>query len=254
MAASSSTDRNRTRQAAIGLALACAIVIAWVATHVIGVFLYEWGGHSFITAPLLVLLNCWLFVGMFIVAHDCMHGSLVPFNPSINRLIGQTCLGLYAGFEFDKLNRKHHLHHRHSGTEGDPDFDERPPHGFLSWYLRFFTEYFGWKQLVFLSGVSLVYLLLFQVNYGNLLVFWALPAIASSLQLFYFGTYLPHKPGAQPFVDRHRTRSNEWTWLVSLLTCFHFGYHHEHHLYPSEPWWRLPSARQGEGDIGANTA
>ncbi|MEM9357569.1 MAG: fatty acid desaturase [Pseudomonadota bacterium] len=238
-----SKNGDRARQAVYGLLLAGGILAGWLITHIIGVFLYQWGWHSIVTGPALVAINCWLFVGMFIVAHDCMHGSLVPFRPTWNRLVGQVCLGLYAGFEFDKLNRKHHLHHRHSGTEDDPDFDERPPHGFLSWYVRFFIEYFGWKQLVFLSIVSGVYLMLLQASYSNLLVFWALPAILSSLQLFYFGTYLPHRPTAETFADRHRTRSNEWSWLASLLTCFHFGYHHEHHLYPSLPWWRLPTAR-----------
>lgn len=244
MMSSSSNDMERGRQSATGLILALGILLGWIVTHVLGVFYYEWGAHALITAPLLVGLNCWLFVGLFIVAHDCMHGSLVPFKPAWNRVIGQICLGIYAGFEFDKLNRKHHLHHRHSGTEGDPDFDERPPHGFLNWYVRFFIEYFGWKQVVFLASVSVVYMLLLNVSYSNLMVFWALPAIVSSLQLFYFGTYLPHKPGVQAFADRHRTRSSEWGWLLSLLTCFHFGYHHEHHLYPSLPWWRLPRARQ----------
>ena len=33
-------------------------------------------------------------------------------------------------------------------------------------------------------------------------------------------------------------------WLASLLTCFHFGMHHEHHLSPNTPWWRLPEARR----------
>ncbi|MEM8971518.1 MAG: fatty acid desaturase [Pseudomonadota bacterium] len=248
MAATTSDQGNRARQATFGLLLAGGILTGWLITHVSGVFFYQWGWHSIVTAPALVALNCWLFVGMFIVAHDCMHGSLVPFRPTWNRLIGQVCLGLYAGFEFDTLNRKHHLHHRHSGTKDDPDFDERPPHGFLNWYVRFFIEYFGWKQLAFLSIVSAVYLILLQVNYSNLLVFWAVPAILSSLQLFYFGTYLPHRPAAESFVDRHRTRSNEWSWLASLLTCFHFGYHHEHHLYPSLPWWRLPTARNAGDD------
>ena len=31
---------------------------------------------------------------------------------------------------------------------------------------------------------------------------------------------------------------------LSLLTCYHFGgYHHEHHLHPGVPWWRLPGTR-----------
>ena len=186
MAATTNEQGGQARQAALGLLLAGGILGGWLTTHIIGVFLYQWGWHSIVTAPVLVAINCWLFVGMFIVAHDCMHGSLVPFRPGWNRFIGQLCLGLYAGFEFDKLNRKHHLHHRYSGTRDDPDFDERPPHGFLSWYVRFFVEYFGWKQLAFLSIVSIVYLLLFGVTYSNLLVFWAAPAILSSVAAVLF--------------------------------------------------------------------
>ena len=234
---------DRQKQAFVGVLLAACVVAAWLVAHVIGVFAYQWGLHSLLTAPILIALSCWLYVGLFIVAHDCMHGSLVPFRPSWNKAIGQLCLALYAGFEFDRLNRKHHLHHRHSGTHDDPDFDARPPHGFLRWYARFFAEYFGWRQLAALTAISLLYLFVLEVRYENLLVFWALPAVLSSLQLFYFGTYLPHKPTAAPFADQHRARSNEWTWLSSLLTCFHFGYHHEHHLHPDEPWWRLPTVR-----------
>ncbi len=234
----------RARQGAVGLGLALVILGTWALIHVAAVFFYTWGWHSLITAPLIAIVQCWLYVGMFIVAHDCMHGSLVPFRPQVNRAIGQLCLLLYAGFSFDQLNRKHHLHHRHSGTEGDPDFDARPPHGFWRWYLSFMFEYFCVREALFLTAVVGLYLFVFGVNYANLLAFWTIPAIASSLQLFVFGTYLPHRPGALPFVDRHRARSNGYGWWVSLMTCFHFGYHHEHHLFPSVPWWRLPEARR----------
>ncbi|MEQ8825440.1 MAG: fatty acid desaturase [Filomicrobium sp.] len=250
---SSSQEAVRSRQAVVGVALAVCILGTWAAAHVFGVFFYQWGTHSFITAPILVALSCWLYVGLFIVAHDCMHGSLIPFAPKWNQRIGQFCLMLYAGFEFDALNRKHHLHHRYSGTEGDPDFDPRAPHAFSRWYWSFFTEYFGWKQFVFLSVVSAIYLFALGVSYSNLIVFWALPAILSSVQLFYFGTYLPHRPGRPPFTDSHRARSNEWNWLVSLMTCFHFGYHHEHHLHPGVPWWRLPNVRNQKAKAAAET-
>lgn len=227
-------------QAAIGVGLAICVLVAWLGVHIFGVFIYELGWHSVAVAPLLVALSCWLYVGLFIVAHDCMHGSLVPFHAAANRLIGSLCLLLYAGFSFDDLNRKHHLHHRHSGTGDDPDFDERPPHNFLMWYLKFLSEYFSWRAFLFLSAVSAIYIFLLDVRYANLLVFWALPAILSSVQLFFFGTYLPHRPGVAPFPDRHRARSNTYNWWASLLSCFHFGHHHEHHLHPRAPWWRLP--------------
>lgn len=231
------------RQAWIGVTLATSIVVAWTALHVVGVFFMpvglDWLG---VIAPL-VLIQTWLYVGLFIVAHDCMHGSLVPFRPAVNRVIGQLCLGLYAGFSFEEMNRKHHRHHRHSGTPDDPDFDEHPPgYGFWHWYAKFFTEYFSWRQLLAIAAVSAIYQLVLGASLANILVFWALPALLSSAQLFTFGTYLPHKPGADGFADHHRARTNGYDWWLSLLTCFHFGYHHEHHLEPSVPWWGLPRA------------
>jgi beta-carotene/zeaxanthin 4-ketolase len=201
---------------------------------------------SWSRAPLvlvLVAVQTWLYVGMFIVAHDCMHGSLVPFNPGANRLIGQICLFLYAGFSFDALNTAHHRHHRHSGTAGDPDFDDHPPYGFWRWFMKFFVEYFALTQVAIILVIYGVYVFVIGASQINALVFWGIPGLLSALQLFTFGTYLPHKPNAVAFVDRHNARSNQFPTWISLLTCFHFGYHHEHHLHPTVPWWQLPLMR-----------
>jgi beta-carotene ketolase (CrtW type) len=89
--------------------------------------------------------------------------------------------------------------------------------------------------------------MLLGASVWNILLFFAVPGILSSLQLFYFGTFLPHRHvddgGEAQFADHHRARSSDFGYLLSLLTCFHFGYHHEHHLQPGTPWWRLPGAR-----------
>lgn len=239
------------RQGRIGLALAGLIVAGWATAHVFAVFFYPWEGAGPWLAPLMVALLCWLYVGLFIIAHDCMHGSLVPFRPALNAWIGRLVLTLYAGFDFDHMNRKHHLHHRHAGTDGDPDFDARAPHGFWSWYLKFFTEYFSGREFVIIFAVVCLYLVI-GAPLLNIWVFWALPAVLSSLQLFAFGTYLPHKPADPAFADRHNARSNRFSWITSLITCFHFGYHHEHHEHPGLPWWRLPAAHAlpGAADAG----
>jgi len=256
MASSASTETGRSqarqtelqRQGRIGLTLAALIIGGWAVMHVVLVFFFPLSEPAaWWAVPLLVALQCWLYVGMFIVAHDCMHGSLVPFKPQVNRWVGRIALLLYAGFWYDDLNRKHHLHHRYSGTADDPDYDERPPHGFWRWYLRFFMEYFTGREIVVIAAQVGLYILVFGASYANVLVFLTLPAILSSLQLFTFGTYLPHKPGAIPFTDRHRARSNDLPEWLSLLTCFHFGYHHEHHDKPDVPWWRLPSAHREAG-------
>jgi beta-carotene/zeaxanthin 4-ketolase len=232
------------RQTAIGLSLAALIISAFLAGHINGVFLLDLRATPWWQVVGLVAAQCWLSVGLFIVAHDAMHGSLAPFRPRLNQWIGQLALAVYAGFRFTPLNREHHQHHRHAGTPEDPDFDARPPHGFGRWYLNFMLHYFGWRELAVLTALVAVYVGILQAPMVNLLVFWALPALLSSLQLFTFGTYLPHRPGHDTFSDRHRSRSNDLPVWLSLLTCYHFGYHHEHHDQPAVPWWRLPAARQ----------
>jgi len=81
----------------------------------------------------------------------------------------------------------------------------------------------------------------------NLLLFWVAPALLSTFQLFYFGTYLPHRLPAAGYDNMHRAVSSNYPVWLSLLTCFHFGYHLEHHVQPVVPWWRLPRLhRQSE--------
>ncbi|HEY0326229.1 MAG TPA: fatty acid desaturase [Allosphingosinicella sp.] len=241
---------SRARQIAIGLLLAAAIIASWLTAHIVAVFFVELSGRGLLVAPALVLLQCWLSVGLFIVAHDCMHGALAPGRPALNRSIGRLALLLYAGFSFDRLSPKHFDHHRHAGTGADPDFDEDHPDRFWPWYRRFIRQYLGLRELCVIAAGVAVYLLLLGASLANLLLFWAVPAILSSLQLFLFGTYLPHRAGPDPFADRHRARSSSYGNALSLLTCFHFGYHHEHHRSPATPWWRLPAERTGSARAG----
>ena len=229
------------RQTVIGVTLALAVIAAWAAIHAYGLFFFEFGRSSLLLAPLLMAAACWLNVGLFIIAHDAMHGSLAPHRPGINLSFGRVALALYAGFWFDDLRKSHFEHHRAPGTADDPDFSTHER--LLPWYAGFLRRYFGWPQFFALAAAT-VALRLAGAPMANILLFWAAPAILSSLQLFYFGTYLPHRPHAQGFADDHRARSNAFGWLASLLSCYHFGYHHEHHLAPHVPWWRLPEERQ----------
>ncbi|HEX2546005.1 MAG TPA: fatty acid desaturase [Ramlibacter sp.] len=234
-------------QGAIGLALAALVVGGWLALHVFGVFFLVLEGGWVWTAPVMIALQTWLGVGLFIVAHDAMHGSLAPGRPRLNAAIGQLCVGLYAGFSYRRLHACHHRHHDAPGTASDPDFHAEQPHALLPWFTRFFRSYFGGWEFARLALALGVYLLL-GAQPLNLMLFWGLPAIFSAVQLFVVGTWLPHRhrPGSDPdaeFGDRHRARSLDWPWLASLLACFHFGLHREHHRYPHVPWWRLPATR-----------
>jgi beta-carotene ketolase (CrtW type) len=233
-------------QAAIGLSLAVLILCAWLGLHVYGVYFHRWSGWGWIATPLVVAVQTWLSVGLFIIAHDAIHGSLAPGWPRLNHAVGQLCVGLYAGFRFGRLAGNHHRHHTDSGTEGDPDFHPGAPRRLWPWFYRFFTTYFGLAELAVLAVWLATAVLLLGASPVNMLVFWALPALLSAFQLFVFGTWLPHRHGEAGFDDHHNARSNNFGPLLSLLTCFHFGRHHEHHLYPYLPWWRLPDMRSAK--------
>jgi beta-carotene/zeaxanthin 4-ketolase len=194
---------------------------------------------------LLVLLQTHLFTGLFITAHDAMHGTVAPKRPRLNHLIGRICTFLFVFNSYQTLKPKHYLHHRHVGTEGDPDFHRGNPH-FLVWYFHFLKEYISWKQLLIISIVfNLAALVLPQ---ANLILFWVVPSILSTFQLFYFGTYLPHR-GEHDHDNPHHSHSQGKNHLWAFLTCYFFGYHYEHHDRPATPWWqlwRVKEARMGK--------
>ena len=246
---------DHARQTATGLLLAGLIALAWLAGHVYAVWFLH-AAEQPILAALLFVLQAWLSVGLFIVAHDCMHGSLAPFRPWLNTLVGSVVLRMYMGFSYARLIAKHHAHHRHAGTEGDPDFDPDHPSDPVRWYWTFMRRYLDW-YVFWVTGAlvtSYVVALYFHGGVGRALhiLFWTGPSLVASMQLFYFGTFRPHRhEDGDHFADRHRSRSNDYSVWASLLTCFHFGYHHEHHDAPNVPWWRLPAARRAALARGA---
>lgn len=234
---------TRRRQTLVGLGFAGAILLAWCALFVWGVFLHRWGPLDLIRVPLFVFVQAWLGAALFIIAHDAMHGTLAPGRDRLNAVVGQICVGLYAGFSFRKLAAAHHRHHAAPGGADDPDF-HADARSFGPWLAAFIRRYFGWPEFLRLTTALLACLML-GAGLANLLAFWAAPAMLSAVQLFYFGTYRPHRHEAAPFADHHRARSLDQPQWLSFATCLHFGgFHHEHHLDPSLPWWRLPEGRR----------
>lgn len=237
------TIEEMHRRAIIGVSLALAVTISWLVLHIYAVHAFEITWASAPLVPLLMASLCWLSVGLFIISHDAIHGSLAPGRPGVNRIIGWIVTTLYAGFDFDRLTDNHNRHHKAPGTSDDPDFSAAHPTHFFLWFREFFLRHFGWRPLIFVNTVVAIYWLVLGAPMVNIVLFYGIPALTSAVQLFYFGTYRPHRHATDTFVDEHRTRSSQYGWLTSLLTCYHFGYHHEHHLYPEEPWWRLPQRR-----------
>ena len=224
--------------------LAATIVAGWAVLHVTAIFIAPWPPHP-LTAALVIFVQTWLSTGLFIIAHDCIHGSFAPGRPSVNRTVGRLCFAIYACLPFDRLAAAHHDHHRFAGTGADPDFDADNPRRFAPWLLRFFRGYYSHRQIGLITVVACAYLATGATSLERIALFWAVPAVLAALQLFTFGTWLPHRHADDGFADHHNARSNGAGWLASLVSCFHFGgYHHEHHLHPGVPWWALPQARK----------
>ena len=131
---------------------------------------------------------------------------------------------------------KHHEHHRHVHSDADPDFHKG---NFFNWYFHFITAYLSWWQVVAMAAIF--NLLKLWIEPENLLLYWVIPSLLSTLQLFYFGTYLPHR--GEPN-NKHHSRSLKKNHLFSFLSCYFFGYHYEHHDSPATPWWKLWQAKE----------
>jgi beta-carotene/zeaxanthin 4-ketolase len=224
-----------------GLILTIGILAAWGSTLAL---LLPW---SIRTMPIGWLVSAiagrtFLHTGLFILAHDAMHRNLVPQHQPLNHGIGRLCVGLYAFLNYDQCRRNHGQHHRIPGQVGDPDFHDGEHSHPVGWYWHFLRGYLSLKGFgVFTLGWSGIFLVCCgggAIGVTNVLLFWALPLILSSMQLFVFGTYRPHRQGLCLPPDRPRSvRQRAW----SLLSCYHFGeYHWEHHHDPKTPWYRLP--------------
>ncbi|GAA4336660.1 fatty acid desaturase [Mucilaginibacter gynuensis] len=211
-----------------GLFVAMLVIGSWLTSIIL---LMQWQVNF--ANPLLyffILLQMHLYTGLFITAHDAMHGTIAP-NRKVNNLVGYICTFLYASFWYPQLYTKHHLHHSHVHTEVDPDYHEG---GFWSWYVRFIRNYLSVWQIVIMAIVFNV--LKLWIPQPNLLLFWVAPSLLSTLQLFYFGTYLPHKGEHD---NQYHARSQSRNHVAAFFSCYFFGYHYEHHDSPGTPWWKL---------------
>ncbi len=224
----------------LGLVLAIVIVSLWVGTLVIFLGL-DLSILSPVYLVIIVLIRTFFHTGLFILAHDAVHGSLVPRNASINQGLGKLLLALYAVLPYDRVQSNHHRHHQNPGKIGDPDFHNGIQTHPLFWYFQFLGAYVSVAQMtVFITvmGCALaVVIFILNVSVINCILVWMLPLILSSMQLFYFGTYFPHRNCHTGPVSTYYPK------LLSLLVCYHFSYHKEHHQYPDVAWYKLPGCR-----------
>ena len=226
-----------------GVVAAVVVISGWCALLAALLSLELDRGAGLWVMPFGVVVQTFLYTGLFITAHDAMHGSVAPDRPRLNDAIGTLAVLLYALFSYRKLHDRHWEHHDQPGEPGaDPDFHDGEHPGFFRWYFNFLSHYVSVWQIVGMAVAFNVLHHLVGVSLVNLLVFWVLPSVLSTFQLFYFGTFLPHREPHDG--NEHNARSNDFAPFWSFVTCYHFGYHLEHHEYPGVPWWHLPEVRR----------
>lgn len=215
-----------------GTIIGSSIILFWTISLL---YLLNWNlSFSNPLTYLMVLIQTHLYTGLFITAHDSMHGT-VSKNMKLNKFLGWITSLLFAYNFYNFLFEKHHEHHKHVASEKDPDYHESGKLGI--WYWNFIKRYTNLKQLILMGTTLTVLSFIFPIE--NILLFWMFPSALATFQLFYFGTYIPHKNGHEHHDNKHKATTQKKNHLVAFLTCYFFGYHYEHHDAPGVPWWRL---------------
>jgi len=232
----------RKQESYLGLWLAIAILLSWLGSGLL-LIAVPLSKINWMAIAVGIAGRSFLHTGLFILAHDAIHGNLVPHNLRLNRRMGQLAVSLYACLSYENCQKNHRNHHLNPGKVGDPDFHDGVHRHPVFWYAKFLCGYFSLGQfLKFLGAIAFFSVSLhtwFNIAYLNLFLFFLIPLVLSSLQLFFFGTYLPHGKGTS---WPNRNRPSHFLWdCWSFLTCYHFGaYHQEHHAFPQLPWFQLP--------------
>lgn len=226
-----------------GVFVALTVISIW-AISLISLLTIDLSTLPILVVVMAIALQTFLYTGLFITAHDAMHGAVSPSNPKLNNLIGSIALRVYAFFSLKEMIKTHWQHHDHPASKGDPDFHDGEHKNAFAWYFHFMVNYWSWTRIICLVAAYHVMHRVFQIPEANLTLFWAIPSIASSIQLFFFGTFLPHREPAGGYQNESRAQSSKWSPFWSFITCYHFGYHLEHHERPDLAWWQLPGLHQ----------
>jgi hypothetical protein len=103
--------------------------------------------------------------------------------------VGTVACFLFAGLSYRRLVVNHHAHHTDPTGPDDPDFSTRTQ-SFWPWFATFMRRYTTWPQILVMAA-KFNLLLLLGVAQWRILVFWVVPAMLGTVQLFYFGTFVP---------------------------------------------------------------
>ncbi|MBW6478195.1 MAG: fatty acid desaturase [Bacteroidales bacterium] len=224
----------------MGIFIAISVILVW-ALHLAWMLLYLDFSASNPWMYFHIFLQGWLYTGLFITGHDAMHGTISK-NKNVNKVLGTIATFLFAGMSYKMLRKNHGLHHKDPATGNDPDFYVKSQNFFI-WWSIFMWRYVTIIQLVIMAIVYNIFIHVFGLGELKVIIYWALPAILGTYQLFYFGVYWPHKEPHLDLMMPHRARTLKKNHIWAMISCYFFGYHWEHHEDQFVPWWKLYSTK-----------
>ena len=129
----------------MGLIIALVIIALWCG-HLWWTLLHAplagASGLDWLLVVAHVLVQGYLSTGLFITAHDAIHGTVSP-RKSINSFIGTLAAFLFAGLSYRRLSVNHHLHHAHPADDYD-DPDYHASNSYVPWFVAFMRHYASW--------------------------------------------------------------------------------------------------------------
>lgn len=214
-----------------------------------------------------VIILAWFALGIKINAlgllmHDVAHFTLSK-NRKLNNFVGYVLIGMPISQSVTGYRTFHFNHHRHQGTNRDPEIHYQSSHSRWSRPLTkkrviflFITDLLGFGVPDMLKGIkhfkpeefyepicsTLFLIALFGISYQLEVLWipglWLLSGITSHWAIFRLRTLTEHAG-----VDA--TPRIESNLLFRALLFPHNTYmHYEHHAYPTVPLWNLPKLRE----------
>lgn len=226
-----------------------------------------------------------MFIGtrqhaLLVLMHEFSHRQLSRRRPRLNDAVGDILTAIPFMITLHGFRRDHQAHHQHTSTEGDPNwvsmrrqrryhFSKTRPAFFLElikhavglYTLRELKVYQLESRMsvacprstVVRQGLVASALLLVCAASGGwkvLATYWLLPMFTVLIALLYLRDVAEHFGLPREAASASRTTLAR-PWERLFLAPHNVGFHAEHHLYPSVPWFRLRALHEALSEAPA---